>query len=214
MMFAGAAVIGAAAEGHVAGSAQVLAFAMVPAFTVFFVGREDDDAMRLLTPAVVGAAGLGLVVPTVWPASSLGYGWLAAVLAVAGLVGLAGIRLHGLIREIPLVWAGAAGSGCAALVAGCAWRVFAAGPVDVSFGAIARESVWGLLLDGALVLLTVWLLREMEPVGFSSRWVLIPAVTLLGSIVAVRPEVGWVGWLGLGLAVGTGWVLVRATASR
>jgi len=44
------------------------------------------------------------------------------------------------------------------------------------------------LVDVAEVVLLVWLLREMMPVRFAARYLVIPLLTLLESYVLVRPE--------------------------
>jgi drug/metabolite transporter (DMT)-like permease len=71
------------------------------------------------------------------------------------------------------------------------------------------ELGWGLLVDGPLLLLTIWLLRSMRPVGFSARFALVPLVTILGGAAVMRPQIGWAGWIGLGVATVAGVVLVR-----
>jgi hypothetical protein len=213
LLFAGPVLMAAGAGGHVGRSLETLALGLVAAFTVFLRGQRDDRAMGRLLPAVCAVAGLGLVVPFAWPGSALGVGWLAA-LAVAGCgYAFAGIRLHGLMREVPVAWAPASGAAGAAALAGLGWIALEPGRVALDWRIMGFEIGWGLLVDLPLVLLTVWLLREMEPVGFSSRWVMIPTVTLLGSIAAERPEVGWIGWLGLGLAVACSLALVREPVS-
>jgi len=194
----------AGAGGHLGGSLETLALGLVAAFTVFLRGQRDDRAMGRLLPAVCAVAGLGLVVPFAWPGSAVGFGWLGATVVAACVYAFAGIRLHGLMREVPVAWAAAAGAAIAAALTGAGWIALEPGRIALDWRVAGFEAGWGLLVDLPLVLLTVWLAREIEPVGFSSRWVLLPAVTLLGSIVAERPEIGWTGWLGLGLAVGGG----------
>jgi drug/metabolite transporter (DMT)-like permease len=64
------------------------------------------------------------------------------------------------------------------------------------------------LVDVVEVLLIIWLLREMSPVRFASRYLLIPLLTVLESYVLVRPE--WTVRMGFGtvlLALGAGVLL-------
>jgi hypothetical protein len=208
LLFAGPALMAAGAGGHLGGSLETLVMGLAAAFTVFLQAQRDDLAMERLLPAVCAVAGLGLMLPFAWPVSPAGFGWLAAMAVAACAYAFAGIRLHGLLREIPIACAAAAGAAVAAALAGLGWIALEPGRVALDWQVLGFEAGWGLLVDLPLVLLTVWLLREMEPVGFSSRWVLVPAVTLLGLIAAERPEVGWAGWLGLGLTVGGGMALL------
>ncbi|MEO6807413.1 MAG: hypothetical protein ABI286_13155 [Edaphobacter sp.] len=64
------------------------------------------------------------------------------------------------------------------------------------------------LVDVVEVLLIVWLLREMSPVRFAARYLLIPLLTVLESYVLMRPA--WSLRMGFGtvlLAVGVGMLL-------
>jgi threonine/homoserine efflux transporter RhtA len=73
---------------------------------------------------------------------------------------------------------------------------------------IGVEVGWGALVDLPLVLLMVWLVREMRPEGFSARFLMVPLVTLLGGLLVLRPGVVWTTWLGLALVAGASWMLV------
>jgi hypothetical protein len=64
------------------------------------------------------------------------------------------------------------------------------------------------LVDVVEVLLIVWLLREMPPVRFAARYLVIPLLTVLESYVVMRPE--WTVRMGFGtalLAAGSGTLL-------
>jgi hypothetical protein len=64
------------------------------------------------------------------------------------------------------------------------------------------------LVDVVEVLLIIWLLREMSPVRFAARYLLIPLLIVLESYVLVRPE--WTVRIGFGtvlLAAGAGMLL-------
>jgi hypothetical protein len=64
------------------------------------------------------------------------------------------------------------------------------------------------LVDVVEVLLIIWLLREMPPIRFAARYLVIPLVTVLESFVLMRPE--WTVRMGLGtalLAAGGGMLL-------
>jgi hypothetical protein len=68
----------------------------------------------------------------------------------------------------------------------------------LSWSFVHEEMVWrwnGLvsvvslqsLVDVVEILLLVWLLREMRPVPFASRYLVIPVATILESFVLMRP---------------------------
>jgi drug/metabolite transporter (DMT)-like permease len=166
-------------------------------FTVVLVSQSDDGARRLQVPAVLAVGGIALAVPVELPASQAGMGWLIALVVGAGVLAAAGIRLHRLMRKSSLLWIAAAGSAAAGLVAGIAWRVIEPAPVMWDTRSIMAELGLGLLIDGPLLLLTMWLLRALRPIAFSARFVLVPLVTILGGLVVMRPRIGWFGWVGL-----------------
>jgi len=209
LLFVGPVLIAEGPAGHVESGLATLIFGMVPVVTVLIAAQQDEDAMRLLLPAVIGIAALGLVIPFSWPSS------LPGVVSVAGMgflvvgMALAGFRLHGLLQTVPIVWAATVGAAFSALAAGLGWAAGPHGTIDWAWKTVAIETAWGLIVDGALVWLVLWLLREMKPDTFSGRFLLIPAVTLIGGIILEKPEVGWTGWLGLVLAAGAGLVLAR-----
>jgi hypothetical protein len=63
-------------------------------------------------------------------------------------------------------------------------------------------------VDVVEVLLIVWLLREMLPVRFAARYLVIPLLTILESYALMRPD--WTVRMGLGtllLAAGAGALL-------
>jgi drug/metabolite transporter (DMT)-like permease len=186
-----------------------LVLGLIPVVTVFVAAQREEDAMGLLLPAAIGTAGLGLVIPFAWPNSLGGGAWLGVMVLLAVGSAIAGVRLHGLLKRVPLAWAGAVGSGFAALAATAVWAGGQRVRMDWDWKTAAIETFWGLIVDGALVWLVLWLLREMRPVAFSGRFLLVPVVTLAGGILLEKPEVGWTGWLGLGLAAGSGLVLIR-----
>jgi len=73
----------------------------------------------------------------------------------------------------------------------------------------------GSLVDLVEVWLIVWLLREMPPVRFAARYLVIPLLTVLESFVLMRPE--WTVRMGFGtvlLAAGAGTLLFWKAAEE
>ena len=53
---------------------------------------------------------------------------------------------------------------------------------------IVFDSSISSMVDVVEVLLIVWLMREMPPVRFAARYLVIPLLTVLESYVLIRPE--------------------------
>jgi hypothetical protein len=164
-------------------------FAMVPVVVVMVIaaGDEERGVRRFLAPELTGLGGLLLIVPLEFSGSVRGLLMLGVVCAAVVLVGLSSVWLYWLMRGV--AWAHAVAVIClvnAALLLAC--------------GAVRGDFVWrwnGLapvisitsLVDVIEVVLIVWLLREMPPVRFAARYLLIPLLTILESFVLIRPEV-------------------------
>jgi len=208
-------IVLAGASPHVTQSTEVLVFMLVPVVVVFWVGQqsasfgEDGGSLRGLVPALSGLGGAALILPFSLPSSWMGRLWLAALVVSAIAAGVAAVAMHRLLAKISLARAGSVVFGVSSLLtasfAAIDWR----GLPAFSSSGLACEVLRLLLIDGPILLLGLRLLREMRPVAFSSRLLLVPAVTLIEGIVAERPNVGWYGWLGLALTVGSGWFLLR-----
>ena len=66
-----------------------------------------------------------------------------------------------------------------------------------------------LVLDAPAMLLTAWLLRELAPVRFSSRFLLAVLVAVGESFALARPGLSWTIGLGALLLAGGGLALLR-----
>jgi drug/metabolite transporter (DMT)-like permease len=200
------------ARGSVAGINRSALFAMVPIVVVMALAageattREERDARRFLVPALVGLGGLLLLLPFHFSSSARGLVMLGAVCAAVIVVGISSVWLYRLLRRVNLADAVA--------VVGISNAVFL-----LAWGGIREEIVWrgsevtsvlsiSSLVDVVEVLLIIWLLREMSPVRFAARYLLIPLLIVLESYVLVRPE--WTVRIGFGtvlLAAGAGMLL-------
>jgi hypothetical protein len=205
-------VVAEYARGSVPAISRSALFALVPVVVVMTVasgesaGGEERGARLFLMPALAGLGGLLLLLPLEFSASTRGWTMLSIVCAAVVLVGLASVWLYRLLRG--LGWAEAVA------VVGLANAVFL-----LFWSAVRQEMIWrgsGLasvvsiasLVDVLEVSLIVWLLREMPPVRFAARYLVIPLLTVLESFFVMRPE--WTARMGFGttlLAVGGGVLL-------
>jgi hypothetical protein len=186
-------VVAEYARGSVPAISRSALFALVPVVVVMTVaysessGREQRGARVFLMPGLAGVGGLLLLLPLGFSNSARGWVMLAMVCGAVVLVGLVSVWLYRLLHGIAFANAIA--------VVGVANAVF------LLFSSAVREGVvWrgnglasaisiGSLVDLVEVLLIVWLLREMPPIRFAARYLVIPLVTVLESLVVMRPAV-------------------------
>jgi drug/metabolite transporter (DMT)-like permease len=210
-------VVAEYARGSVPAISRSALFALVPVVVVLaaaagdWTEREERDWRRFLTPALAGLGGLLLLLPFEFSRSARGWGRLAVVCVAVVLVGLASVWLYRMLRGF--------GFACAMAVVGLSNAAFL-----LASSAARDEMVWrasdmaalmstsslmdillNLSVDVAEVLLLAWLLREMQPVRFAARYLVIPLVTVLEGYVLVRPE--------LTIRMGSGTVLLAAGAA-
>jgi drug/metabolite transporter (DMT)-like permease len=205
-------VVAEYARGSVPPISRSALFALVPVVVVMVVaagesaGREERGARLFLMPALAGLGGLLLLLPLAFSGSARGWMMLAVVCAAVVLVGLASVWLYRLLPGFDLPDAIA--------VVGLANAVFL-----LVWSAVREEVVWrgnrlasamsiASLADVVEVLLITWLLREMPPIRFAARYLVIPLLTVLESYVVMRPE--WTVRMGFGtalLAAGGGMLL-------
>jgi len=218
-MFAVPQILFGAAGGHVSGGTELLVFLLVPAVVVFVVSQEadgfgrDESALRYLAPALAGVLGAVLMLPFDWPPSAVGRLWLGAIVLSAGFAGFAAVRLHRLLQGVG-VWRGAAvGFGASSLAAGTFSWVDWSGNPGWNAGAAMWEVVRLVVVEAPILLLTVWLLREMTPIRFSARVLIIPLVMVVEGYWLERPAVDWTTGLGVVLLAGGAVGLLRADSA-
>ena len=163
-------------------------FAMVPVVVVMVVaaGDEEHGVRRLLIPALVGLGGLLLLLPLEFSGSLRGRLMQAMVCLAVVVVGLSSVWLYRLLRGMVLAetLAIVCLSNAAFLLACSAVR----GELVWGWSGLASVVSLASLVDVMEVVLLVWLLREMTPVRFAARYLVIPLLTLLESYVLVQPE--------------------------
>jgi len=194
------------ARGSVPAISRSALFAVVPVVVVMVVaagdtiGREERGARRFLVPALIGLGGLLLLLPLEFSGSARGWVMLALVCAAVVLVGLASVWMYRLLHGVGVAEAFAI-VGLANAMFLLVWSVIRDDVVWRGSGLASMLSI-SSLVDGVEVLLLVWLLREMPPVRFSARYLVIPLVTVLESYVLMRPE--WTVRMACGTALLTG----------
>lgn len=196
---------------HLSPFTETFVFALTPVLVVFFVSQRtsafgaQESPLRLLAPALAGVAGAALLLPFNLPSSGAGRAWLLALLVTAAVSARGAIQLHQRLAGVPVLRAAAIFSASIFLLS-----------APLSFGravpmssALEIDVLHSLLLDGPVTLLTVWLLREVSPVAFSSRYLLVLAVTIIEGYLLLQPETSWTTGLGLLLLLSSGaWLLV------
>jgi hypothetical protein len=205
-------VVAEYAQGSVPAISRSALFAMVPIVVVMMIAAgeaatgEGRDARQFLVPALVGLGGLLLLLPLQVPSSMRGWVMLSLVCAAVILVGITSVWMYRLLRGVSLVDAVA--------VVGISNAVFL-----LACSAVRGEIVWrgselvsvvsiSSLVDVVEVVLIICLLREMSPVRFAARYLLIPLLTIFESYVLMRPEWTWRMVFGtVLLAVGVGLLL-------
>ena len=204
-MFGLPEVLFAAAGGHVASMTELLVFLLVPVVVIFAVAQRstgfgvEQNPLRMMVPALAGLGGAAFLIPFTRPATTAGFVWLAAMIGGAVLAGVAAVQLHESLRDVDVVRAGAVIFGAAGLLmAAFCWLDWTGAPMwDAR--ALAGEALRGLTIEAAILLLTVWLLRQMAPVRFSARFLLLPLVTIVESYLVLRPATMWTTWVGIAL---------------
>ena len=208
-------VLFATAGGKVSGFTQALVFTLVPVIVVFVMGQRgafgaEDNPHGLLGPALAGFGGAALLLPFAFPNSTVGILLLLAMLIAAVFAGIAAVRLNSLLSQTGILRGAAIICASAAVLsltgAIVDWvPIRPIGPKD-----LAIELACCLFIDGPLLWLTVWLLREMNPISFSSRYLLIPLITIVEGFILVRPGGNWVMAGGVLLLAGGGVALLRS----
>lgn len=176
------------ARGAVSEISRSALFAVVPAAVVMVVAAGDDErgVRRFLAPALAGLGGLLLLLPLEFSGSTRGRLMLGVVCAAVVLVGLSSVWLYRLLRGVAVAHAVAAI--CLANAVFLLVCSVVRGDFVLRSGLASVISI-ASLVDVIEVVLIVWLLREMPPVRFAARYLLIPLLTILESYVLIRPEV-------------------------
>jgi len=185
-----------------------VAFALAPVVVVLVWGAvsQEPDGIRNLIPALMGLAGVLLLLPFNLPMSARGWAALIEIGTAMVFVACAGVWIYRLLRRVSVMEAlaivGVSNAVCLFIWCGVV------GSLDLSWRDLASGVSWSWGVGAVVAALTVWLLRKIDPISFSARFLVIPLVTIMEGFVLLRPEVS--GRMIVGtvlLAGGAAWVL-------
>jgi hypothetical protein len=216
VLFALPAIVSAAAGGAVASLTVILISTFIPTAVVFMTAQKadaGDDAMRLLLPALCGLGGAALLLPFLWPPTLTGQAWIIAIVLTAILSAVAAIRLHRLLAHVSILRALAILCAASAGVSALCYRVGYAGSADWNQTELIVEVLRCLFLEAPVLMLLAYLLREMNPIAISTRYLLVPLVTIVESYLIERPHAEWTAYLGVLLMALSAAILIHTSSS-
>ena len=168
---------------------------------------EGNELQKLLLPALAGVGGVLSIFPFSFPDSGGGWTGFAVVLIAVSLSGAAGVWLHRLLQRTRMAAAIAiiGISNAFLLLVWCSLRGSAVWRISQFF---QGESIAAGFVQAVTFLLTLWLVREMNPVRLSGRYLVIPLLTIGEGLVTMRPPVTPRLIVGIVLlATGAWWIL-------
>ena len=198
-------------DGRLSTTTIVLIYTLIPAATIFFAAQSSEsDLLSLLGPALAEVAGAALILPFALPQSAAAWSWLGAIVLSALAAAMAALRLHTLLAGSPLLPVAAQAAAACSLVALPLYLGLRPTIVLLTWPqALLSESVH-LAVLAATLLLTVRLLRDLGPIAFSTRCLLIPLVTIVEGYALLHPIASWTLPAGILLIVGGSLLLLRA----
>ena len=200
------------AAGKVPEYTSAALFCLVPLMTslassVFASSLGEASHTRgLMMPSIVGIAGALLLFPIESPGSLRRWLFLGLVAASCVTVAITNVRIHQVMTKFRVPAALAViGTSSAALLALYGASI---GWPRIDSGILSREILRCAIFDLPIIWLTIWLARETAPARFSSRFLLIPAVTVLEGFAFEHGPVDARATLAILLLCGGGAMLV------
>ncbi len=178
-------------SGRIPSTSISALFSMAPVVVVLASERlgvtGQSGGQMLLAPALAGVGGLLCVLPFGFPDSPRGWGGFCVVVVAVVIVGVAGVWLYRLLRDVGLIEAVAAVgiANAALLLLWCGLH----GELLWRPDALVQGVSILFFVQTAEIVLTIWLLRTMEAIPLSARYLVIPLLTIVEGFVAMRPEV-------------------------
>jgi drug/metabolite transporter (DMT)-like permease len=167
-------------------------FAVLPVVVVLVVSsigavRDNGEGRGYLAPALAAFGGALLLLPVGLPGSVKGQLMLAVAFAAVLLVAVSGVWMYQLMQG------GALGETIAIVCFANAVFLVIGGLLAGDFA--GGWNGWAGMLslssgvDLIQMILAFWLLREMPPVRFATRYLVIPLLTVIEGYIVLRPEV-------------------------
>jgi drug/metabolite transporter (DMT)-like permease len=166
-------------------------FALVPIVVAITIAAVDagtpseSSARRSLLPALLGLAGLLLLLPLSFSWSPRGTAMFAVLCGAVVLAGISSVWLYRLVQ--PYRPADAAAMIClsnAAFLLACG---HAGQPFLWSPSSLVSMLSLSTLVNLIEVLLLLWLVRALSPLRFAARFLIIPLLTVLEAYILIRP---------------------------
>jgi drug/metabolite transporter (DMT)-like permease len=180
------------ASGSIPAISRSALFAMVPIVVILAITSGDArdsgeaGARRLLTPTLVGAGGLLLLLPLDFSGTTRGTIILAILCAAVIVSGLSAVWLFRRLHNVTP-------SRAAALIClpTAAFLLFcsrlSSGPLVLDRTALASLLSVSSLVGLIEILLLLRLVRAMPPIRFAARYLVIPLLTVLEGYIIIRP---------------------------
>lgn len=204
-----------AVSGVIPSSSAAVLFAITPVVVVVAASAEwgvgeVKDLRALLVPAIAGVAGVLCVLPFDFPDSLHEWGAFVVVVIAVVLAGVSGVWFHQLSQGASIGEVTAIGgfSNAVLLLGWCGVR----GMLVWKLTGLLGGGTIPILVQVVAVLLTLWLVREMEPIRLSARYLAIPLLTIVEGFIAMRPPLTLRLIFGIVLlSVGIWWILAAKT---
>ncbi|MEO6803474.1 MAG: hypothetical protein ABI197_09560 [Granulicella sp.] len=166
-------------------------FALVPLFLIvgaiaFNPSSPNPQPSRaLMTPALIGFVGALLLPAFQFPSTTHGAFLFALVFAAALSTAAGSLWIYTLLRGHDLAPALAIFCGANALFLGIVAPLTS--PIVSPASSLPHELLRAL--DLPQLLLFLWLLRELDPIRFGSRFLLVPLLSVLEGVILVHPPI-------------------------
>lgn len=202
------------AGGRLSSTTIVLVYTLIPPATVFFAAQSSEqDLLRGLGPALAGMAGAALILPFSLPSSLKGEFWLGAMVLSAMAAGWAGLRLHPLLAKTSVVSGAMLAAVGVALAAIPLYALERPSVLLLTWPQVLLSESVRLGVQAATLLLSFRILRDLNPVASSTRFFLIPLVTIAEGYFLLHPTAAWTLPAGALLLAGGSARLLRGESS-
>lgn len=206
----------AVAQRYFAAEVAVAALAGVPVVMVVtaqVLSTTDDGAADALLPAIAGLAGALLLIPVGLPGSALGWIGFGLDLVAVLLAGVFGVLAH---RAATAKGAGtsvlqmAIGNAITLVVVVAVLSLTRPAQLETYAAPGSAVVAISLAADVLTALAMLLLLREQKPLGFASRFLIIPLLGAVEAYLSLQPTLSIRAISGLLLMAGAATLLLRS----